>query len=498
MAAWPTATLHERPEGPIVGLLMRQIKDYKEIHTLYSPAHRKTTFPQADWRFLLTTAMNCAAALENMHSCGVVVGDVNQSNVLVSGAGLIALIDCDSFQIYANGQVYPCEVGVPLFTPPELQGQNFRGLNRTSNHDRFGLAVLIFHLLFMGRHPFSGRFLGRGEMPIERAISEYRFAYGRSARSFQMQTPMHALLLSAVSLQLVDLFERAFGSEASRDNTRPTGADWYNTLKGFLQTLRTCSTDEGHVYASHLPSCPWCNLMKQGAPNFFISVAFFKQGPSRSGPVFVLAIVWARIEQVSPPDVTYRPPLVPQGGRPTPLPPGVPMRAPPKPAAPSVLVSPPSPPAHLIPASTAEPPVVPIDRLQWTVGIVAGVSGLIFAPFLFCVKPIAATALLACVGFSLWWIVLEAMRRRELQKLHEEYQAELDEQQKAASRKLQAWKDKLAAKQAHARKQYEYELRPWRQAVAAIHAEAEKRSKANADAEQRLKAAEKNWATRAS
>src|SRR5581483_286949 len=117
VAAWPTATLHERPGGPMVGFVMRRIKDYKEIHTLYSPAHRKTSFPQADWRFLVTTAANFAAALENVHECGVVVGDVNQSNVLVSAAGLIALIDCDSFQIRSNGQNYPCKVGVPLFTP---------------------------------------------------------------------------------------------------------------------------------------------------------------------------------------------------------------------------------------------------------------------------------------------------------------------------------------------------------------------------------------------
>src|SRR5579875_673838 len=90
VAAWPTATLHERPGGPPVGLVMRRIKDFKEIHTLYSPAHRKIAFPKADWKFLIGTAMNCAAALENMHSCGVVIGDVNQSNVLVSTTGLIA------------------------------------------------------------------------------------------------------------------------------------------------------------------------------------------------------------------------------------------------------------------------------------------------------------------------------------------------------------------------------------------------------------------------
>src|SRR5712692_445747 len=49
VAAWPTATLHERPGGPVRGLVMRKIKDFKEVHFLYSPAHRKTAFPQADW-----------------------------------------------------------------------------------------------------------------------------------------------------------------------------------------------------------------------------------------------------------------------------------------------------------------------------------------------------------------------------------------------------------------------------------------------------------------
>lgn len=56
---------------------------------------------------------------------------------------------------HASG-VFHCDVGVPLWTPPELQGRDFRGLTRTKNHDRFGLAVLMFQLLFMGRHPFAG------------------------------------------------------------------------------------------------------------------------------------------------------------------------------------------------------------------------------------------------------------------------------------------------------------------------------------------------------
>lgn len=99
VTAWPQSTVHKGAGGSIIGFVMRKVEQAKEIHTLYSPAHRKITFPEADWRSLITTAMNCAAALENVHCCGMVMGDVNERNEFVSASGLVTLIDCDSFQI---------------------------------------------------------------------------------------------------------------------------------------------------------------------------------------------------------------------------------------------------------------------------------------------------------------------------------------------------------------------------------------------------------------
>jgi DNA-binding helix-hairpin-helix protein with protein kinase domain len=459
VAAWPTATLHERPGGPPVGLMMRRIKDFKEIHTLYSPAHRKTVFPQADWRFLLNAAENCAAALANLHQCGVVVGDVNQSNVLVAASGIVALIDCDSFQVQVRGHTYPCEVGVPLFTPPELQNTSFRGLIRTLNHDRFGLAVLLFHLVFMGRHPFSGRFLGRGDMPIEKAIAEYRFAYGRLARNCEMQPPLHALPLSALSPSVADLFERAFGTHSSQGNARPTGVEWYNALKAFRASLRACPADPGHYYAPHLSSCPWCDLVRQGAPNFFISVAFFKPAASPAGPVFVLATVWARIEQVPRPNLAYQRPPALLAARPTPFPTGVPTLIPPKPAPPSILATPP------------QRVDIPANASQWTVGVVAAATGLAFGPLALWVKPVAVAFAIAFLLFGIWWAVLELQRRREMHEAYLEHEAEV----------------------AQARREYEERLRPWKQFVAPIQAEASRRRAAQEEAGQRLKAAESSW-----
>ena len=117
-------------------------------------------FPEVDFRFLIHTATNIARAFAIVHEHGHVVGDVSRSehDLLVGPDGTVMLIDCNLFQISA-AELFTCDVGVPLFTPPELQSENFRGLRRTANHDRFGVAVLLFHLLFMGRHPFAGRYL---------------------------------------------------------------------------------------------------------------------------------------------------------------------------------------------------------------------------------------------------------------------------------------------------------------------------------------------------
>jgi DNA-binding helix-hairpin-helix protein with protein kinase domain len=269
--AWPQATLHRSPGLPPVGFLMRRIADYKPVHLLYSPATRANEFPDRDWGFLLTVASNIACAFEEVHSAGHVVGDVNERNVLVSPAsGTARLIDCDSFQIRSGQMVYPCEVGVARFTPPELQNRHLR-VQRSPHHDGFGLAVLVFHLVYLGRHPFDGVYLGEGEMTSERAIAEFRFAYGRDAAARQIRPPPIHLPFRAAPAQLTDLFERAF-SRAGVAGGRPSAAEWSLALRSAAHSLRQCGADRQHVFSTDLSGCPWCQLTLATGAVFFVAV----------------------------------------------------------------------------------------------------------------------------------------------------------------------------------------------------------------------------------
>ena len=293
-AAWPVNSLHKTVGGPTDGLVMPKISNPTEIHALYSPAHRKIEFPTSDWRFLVRTALNCAAAFESLHSKQIVIGDVNQGNVLVSKKATVNLIDCDSFQITGDGTTFKCKVGVAHFTPPEVSSYE---MIRTTNHDNFGLAVMIFHLLFMGRHPFSGRFSGRGDMPLEQAINESRFAHGINASRYQMAPPPNCLSSGELPTDISKMFEDAFADPNSVPR-RPTAHQWGKALGSLESKIKKCSRDPGHFHYHDKP-CPWCRIMQEGGPNFFISVSY-KTAELRSAN-FRLHMVWHEIKNVKRP-----------------------------------------------------------------------------------------------------------------------------------------------------------------------------------------------------
>jgi DNA-binding helix-hairpin-helix protein with protein kinase domain len=323
-ASWPLAVLCNRHSDHVAGIMLPRVSGHGEIHNLYSPAHRKIVYPDKDWSFLVHVAMNCAAAFDAVHAKGHVIGDVNQGNLLVSKRGTVFLIDCDSFQVSAPGKVFLCDVGVPQYTPPELQGRNFRGLARTANHDRFGLALVIFHLLFMGRHPFAGRYQGRGDMPIEQAIADYRYVFSEHAASLGMARPPQTLAPECVAPELAPLFERAFGRGSEQPDVRPTAGQWHAALFTLAGKLEFCASDRGHRFPADLADCPWCRLMLEGAPNFFLSVTFRSATPEVLNVTAEVAALLRAVEQAPRPRAAAMPPPPDLSGIvPAPAPPAV-------------------------------------------------------------------------------------------------------------------------------------------------------------------------------
>ncbi len=301
LAAWPVEVI-QNADNEVVGVVLPMIVDYKDVHLLYGPRSRMREFPMATWPFLVRTAANLARAFSAIHEAGHVIGDVNDKVALVSNKSIVKLIDCDSFQVQANKKLYPCDVGVLTHQPPEHQAvSTFRGLRRSKNHDNFGLGVLIFQLLFMARHPFSGSYDGPEDMPLEKAIKEHRYVYGTNAANKKMKPPPHAIGPSSLPPEVSDLFERAF-DEGGEKNKRPTAKEWVVVLEKLFTTITKCKSNPSHAFVKQNGTCPFCALESKTGSALFNLPVFFqtKEGRKRTALINI-GTIWKEIRTVKPP-----------------------------------------------------------------------------------------------------------------------------------------------------------------------------------------------------
>lgn len=256
--------------GEFLGFVMRRVLGYRPLHELYSPKSRRQHFPKKDFRFMVHAALNVANAIGNVHKTGCIIGDLNHSGVLIAEDATIALIDADSFQFSSNGQSYPCVVGVPEFTPPELHGKKLSAVSRTLEHDSFGMAVAIFQLLFMNRHPYAGRYNGP-DISLGDAIAQHRFAFSlkRQAET-QTRPPPGAVTLDVFPEPIVRAFEDAFGTNP---DARPNAERWVQALSLLKGSLNRCGKVNTHYYPSTAGECVWCKLTASSGLDMFPDLA---------------------------------------------------------------------------------------------------------------------------------------------------------------------------------------------------------------------------------
>jgi serine/threonine protein kinase len=261
--AWPSGLLYDGKRR-LAGYTMPYIDQAVPLLEVFNPRRRAEVLPQFDRRYLHRTARNLAAAFSALHRSGYVAGDVNESNVLVTPTALVTLIDTDSFQVREERRgasvIYPCPVGKPEYTPPELQGKSLAEVTRLPDHDSFGLAVLIFQLLMEGSHPFRAQWLGQGDpLPMEARIAQGIFPYAALTAN-QVAPPKNAPSFDTLHPWLCELFRRCFVDGHRSPRWRPGPELWARALKQAEDSLICCA--EGHYYSGHQSRCPYCARMR--------------------------------------------------------------------------------------------------------------------------------------------------------------------------------------------------------------------------------------------
>ena len=237
---WPQGLLLDE-KGTIRGYVMPRACGRPLGTCLFVKTEREDCFPHWDRVDLATL---CCATLEKivlLHEANVLIGDINQNNILVEDAEEAFLVDCDSYQV----EGYTCPVGTPHFTCPELQGVDLSTVLRTPDHEHFAVASLVFMILMLGKPPYAQR---GGESPTEN-IRRMAFPYpfGKHSRRTAPQGAWK-YIWSHFPYRLKQAFFETFDLSC-KGKPRRSAEDWLRLMRGYLRSL-----EKGHASRELIPS----------------------------------------------------------------------------------------------------------------------------------------------------------------------------------------------------------------------------------------------------
>lgn len=181
---------------------------------------------------LLQILTKIKAVVEELHKQNIIIGDLNDQNILVDKHRNIHFLDCDSWSI--GGE--KCEVIMDLYRDPLLKGNDF-----TIETDTYALSVLIWKTLTR-IHPYGGT------LDPDIDIME-RMQKGITViNNPDVKIPRTIKSWANLSPQLVLSLDRIFENKSR---------ELKDELEDMNQNLKYCGVDSEFYYGK-FDKCPLC------------------------------------------------------------------------------------------------------------------------------------------------------------------------------------------------------------------------------------------------
>lgn len=227
---WPTDLVFNQ-YAEFIGYLMPRAQGKTMQGAMFVKPVLLKTFPTWQRVDLVNLCLAFLEQLRYLHSLNILVGDINPQNLLVTqDSEKLWLVDTDSFQIEA----FPCPVGTVNFTAPEIQGKGYESFLRSTQHELFAVATMLFMILFPGKPPYSQQGGGSPAENIKNKKFPYRDASDKE--NFSGENAPHgswAVIWNHLSKDIQAAFHRSF----SRDE-RLTLEEWIELLKRYRFAIR--------------------------------------------------------------------------------------------------------------------------------------------------------------------------------------------------------------------------------------------------------------------
>lgn len=252
--AWPQAVLLK--DGKFVGYLMLKLdsKNYRILAEFNNSKQRRETSPEYNLKYAYVSLLNLAQTIMKVNNSGHYLGDINESNIFIASNANVLIVDTDSAEVHGDGKVFPCTVGKPEYTAPELSTGWLKEHKRTPSSEVFAYSVIAWQLLTGGTHPTDA-------IPLDDDAAEYSVTDKIKERIYPSLYPLEGFKrlprvpTNAIPKSLLKLFKQTFLSDPTQ---RPSFNDYILTLKNIISELVECEVNNNHYYVRSEGDCKWC------------------------------------------------------------------------------------------------------------------------------------------------------------------------------------------------------------------------------------------------
>lgn len=228
--AWPLFGVRDE-QGQWRGYAMGRVQGHALNKMAHAMAYREH-WPALDRLAVVNYLLSLFSTLQQLQQAGVLVGDYNPANFLCDTSSYrITCIDCDSWQVTAQGKLFACPVSVPDMLPPELLDKSLGQVQRTERTEAFAIAIVLFKTLMLGRHPYD---VVGGHGPVENIRRGY-FPYGLGGGGIPKGPWFN--IWSHLPFKLKEQLIATFKEGAHQPQHRTTLAHWLELLTLYRKEL---------------------------------------------------------------------------------------------------------------------------------------------------------------------------------------------------------------------------------------------------------------------
>lgn len=202
-----------------------------------------------------------ARVLADLHSRGLVYGDLSPSNVFVSNSleyAEVWLIDSDNITTQSRDGLQG--VFTPDYGAPEiLRGES--GINTLT--DSWSFAVIAYRVLTLA-HPLKGDSVLEGDPEYEKVALCGELPWvdhpTNHSNALSIGLPREIIL----SAPLRKLFERCFNLGLNSPGERPSLSEWADAIEAASGHCDHCESCDSTFFYNQMKTCPFCGHVQVG------------------------------------------------------------------------------------------------------------------------------------------------------------------------------------------------------------------------------------------